>query len=146
MLGWGRKRERFATADVSFGMKLGGIGFLAAGVTLVNKDHPIATGFLAVLLLVGGLFLTTIATVRPEGNVLRYRRFLFTPWQSIAYSEIRECGSDWVLGYLKLRRFAFPWGRLYFFRPFAPFSGHSTLGWDNELIELISARAGLKEK
>lgn len=124
-------------------MKLGGIGLLGVGLALFNKEHPLATGFLAFLLILGSLFLLTIVTVRPEGNLLRYRRFFFVPWQSITYTEIRECGPDWILGYIRLNRFAFPWGRMYFFRPFAPFSPHTTMGWDDELIELIRSKAGL---
>ena len=34
--------------------------------------------------------------------------------EAAPYDEIADCGAVWIFGYLRLRRFVFPWGRLYF--------------------------------
>jgi hypothetical protein len=58
------------------------------------------------------LFLSTLAVLEiPDGRI-RYRRLF--GWTRIPYDEIVDCGVVWVFGYLRLKRFVFPWGRLYF--------------------------------
>ena len=63
-------------------------------------------------LFVGILFFASLAVLEiPDGRV-RYRR-LFR-WRRVPYDEIVGCGVVWVFGYLQLKRFIFPWGKLYF--------------------------------
>lgn len=58
------------------------------------------------------LFLSSLAVLEIPDGKLRYRR-LFS-WSRVPYDEIVDCGTVWIFGYLRLRRFVFPWGRLYF--------------------------------
>lgn len=65
-------------------------------------------------LIAGAAFLLSLAEVRAEAGVLRYRRFL--RWKEIGYDEISKCGTAWppFVGFLKLQDFILPWGRVYF--------------------------------
>jgi hypothetical protein len=59
-------------------------------------------------------FLLTAAQIRPERDCLRYRRF--RKWRDLPYREVLKCevGTFPGLGFLKLRNFLPPWGKLYF--------------------------------
>ena len=65
-------------------------------------------------LLGGALFHASLAVVQVPDGRIRYRR-LFS-WKQLPYDEIADCGVAWGIGigYLRLRHFLFPWGRLYF--------------------------------
>lgn len=62
--------------------------------------------------LLAAWFLVTLAIVQVRGGTLRYRR-LFT-WTNLEFPEVLASGQRWGLGYVRLKRFVFPWGRLYF--------------------------------
>jgi hypothetical protein len=65
-------------------------------------------------LIVGLLFHASLAVVQiPDGNI-RYRRLL--NWKNLSYDEIVECGVSWGagIGYIRLKHFLLPWGKLYF--------------------------------
>ena len=69
---------------------------------------------LACPFLFAGLFGATVATVEVRNGGLRYRRLF--QWRTIRNEEIAEAGVAWgpVLGSIRLNRYLFPWGRLYF--------------------------------
>ena len=64
------------------------------------------------------LFYLTAVQIKPESQAIRYRYFYLFKWLQIPYEEILDCRNSLVpgLGVLKLRRFALPWGRIYFVR------------------------------
>ena len=66
-------------------------------------------------LLLGIFFYASLAVLEIPDGTIRYRR-LFA-WKKVDYDEIIESGVSWVvagIGYLRLKRFVFPWGKLYF--------------------------------
>jgi hypothetical protein len=65
-------------------------------------------------LLIAALFGVSIATVEVRGDVIRYRRFV--KWTAIRHEDIVAAGARWApfFGYVRLNRFVFPWGRIYF--------------------------------
>ena len=61
------------------------------------------------------LFCASLAVLEIPDGTVRYRR-LFR-WTRVPYDEIVESGTSWAvagIGYLRLKRFVFPWGKLYF--------------------------------
>jgi hypothetical protein len=66
-------------------------------------------------LILGIFFCASLAVLQiPDGRI-RYRRLL--RWRKLSYDEIVECGTSWVMpgiGYVRLKRYLFPWGKLYF--------------------------------
>jgi hypothetical protein len=70
--------------------------------------------FILIPLLLGFLFHASLAILQvPDGNI-RYRR-LFR-WIQLPFDKIVGCGVLWGggVGYIRLNRFVWPWGRLYF--------------------------------
>lgn len=65
-------------------------------------------------LLIAALFGMSIASVEVCGDVIRYRRFF--KWTTVRHEEVSGAGAVWApfFGYLRLNRFVFPWGRIYF--------------------------------
>jgi hypothetical protein len=64
-------------------------------------------------LVLGILFYASLAVLQIPDGTIRYRRLL--RWRSLPYDEIAGCGISWGgVGYLRLNRFLFPWGKLYF--------------------------------
>jgi hypothetical protein len=106
------------------------------GLLLFNTQHPLGTGIVSLGFIVGGFFFLSVARVKAEGNVLKYRRWF--SWKEIPYSEIRECGESWVFGYVRIGRYIFPWGSIFFARPN---SSDSLFGLDKEVISTIRSRA-----
>lgn len=60
------------------------------------------------------IFLLTVVDVRAGENGLSYRRFL--RWRQLDHSEVIACGKSSfpTLGYISVKRFVPPWGKLYF--------------------------------
>lgn len=60
------------------------------------------------------VFYMSLAIVRLDNGVLRYRRFL--AWTTLPRGEILSGGTSWhpLIGYIRLKHLVFPWGRLYF--------------------------------
>jgi hypothetical protein len=122
--------------NASFISKWLGFLFVAAGVTLLNKEHPYVSGFLSFGFFISGAFFLSTRRVQPERNGLKYRTWF--RWHTVPYSEIQKCGEAWVYGYVRLRQFTFPWGSIYFVRPTA---SNSLFGLDKELISTIRSSA-----
>jgi hypothetical protein len=115
-----------------------GVGFAGIGLFLINQEHPFLTGAVASGFFFLSSFFLSVRRVRAEAKTLKYKTFF--RWHSIPYSEVRECGSTWVFGYVTLRHYVFPWGSVYFARPMA---SDSLFGYDLELISIIRSRAHL---
>jgi hypothetical protein len=113
-----------------------GFWFCGVGLFLFNSKHPYTSGFISLGFFILGLFFLSVVRVKPEKDVVRYRRWFRL--HAVSYSEIRECGESWVYGYIRPRQYVFPWGRLYFVRPH---SSDSLFGWDKELITAIRSGA-----
>jgi hypothetical protein len=64
--------------------------------------------------LIAALFGASLAILEVRGGVLRYRRLF--KWATIPADEIVGARVVWppVIGSIRLKRFLFPWGRLYF--------------------------------
>lgn len=87
--------------------------FLCIFVFLNNQFRWAQLIFLVPLVL-GLLFHASLAVLQiPDGNI-RYRRLL--SWRRVPYDEIVDCGVSWGIGigYIRLKHFLFPWGKLYF--------------------------------
>lgn len=86
-----------------------GISLLFLGDEFSSRRSMLATPFL-----IAAFFGASLAIVELRGEVLRYRRLF--KWTIIPENEIVsarvECPP--VIGSLRLKRFLFPWGRLYF--------------------------------
>ncbi len=115
-----------------------GVFFCLFGLLLFNKQHPYGTGFICLGFIILGAFFLSVARVKPEKEVLKYR--IWFRWHTVSYSEILECDATWVFGYIKIRRYLLPWGKIYFARPQA---ADSLFGWDKEIISSIRSRAGI---
>ena len=66
-------------------------------------------------LILGMLFYTSLAVLQIPDGTIRYRRL--HRWRKLTYDEVVECGISWGIsgiGYVRLKRFLFPWGKLYF--------------------------------
>jgi hypothetical protein len=65
-------------------------------------------------LFAGVLFHGSLAILQVPDGKIRYRRLF--GWRRLPYNEIVDCGVAWGIGigYLRLKHFLFPWGRLYF--------------------------------
>jgi hypothetical protein len=116
----------------------GGIGLFWCwmGIFLFDVQHPYGTGFISLGFLILGAFFLSVTRIKLEDTEVKYRRWL--RWNALPYSEIRECGESWVYGYIRPRLFAFPWGKIYFVRPYA---SNSLFGLDKEMISAIRAKA-----
>ena len=69
------------------------------------------------LLLVGpmtlaALFFLSIAVIEVRDGTFYYRRFL--KWTPVDRDEILTSGMFWLTGYIRLKRYVFPWGRISF--------------------------------
>lgn len=115
-----------------------GLFFCLFGVLSFNKAHPFATGCASLVFILIGTFFLSVARVKPETEVLKYR--VWFRWHSIPYSEIVACGESWVFGYVKGRSFIHPWGKIYFARGYAD---DSLFRWDKTVISSIRKKAGI---
>jgi hypothetical protein len=118
-----------------------GMGFFLwlFGFVLFTPTHPYASGFIGLAFIILGTFFLTVAHVRPEGEVLKYKIWFWR--RAIPYHEILECDESWVFGYVKCRSYLFPWGKLYFVRGYAD---DRLFGWDRKLIASIRDRVGYR--
>jgi hypothetical protein len=120
---------------VKYGFGLGACGF---GLALFNRQHAYITGLVSLIFLALGAFFLSAVRIELEGETVKYRRW--TRWHSLPYSQIQDCGESWVYGYIRPRRFAFPWGKIYFLRPNA---SDSLFGLDKETISIIRSKANI---
>jgi hypothetical protein len=65
-------------------------------------------------LFLGMFFHLSFAEMQIPDGKIRFRRLF--KWKKLAYDEIVGCGVTWGggIGYLRLKRFLLPWGKLYF--------------------------------
>lgn len=71
--------------------------------------------FVLVPFLLMTLFGISLAVVEVSDEGIRYRRF--SDWRSLSFDEITSCGFSKVrlgIGYIRLRHYLWPWGKLYF--------------------------------
>jgi hypothetical protein len=108
------------------------------GVVFFTKEHPFASGCVSLVFILIGTFFLSVARVKPESEVLKYR--IWFRWRSIPYSEVVDCGESWVFGYVKGRSFLRPWGKIYFARGYAD---DSLFGLDKKVISAIRKKAGI---
>jgi hypothetical protein len=80
----------------------------------------------------------SLTRVKPEAERLMYRRFF--RWKSIDYAEIERCNTFWILGYIKLKQYIFPWGGMYFVLPRDTECDHRR---NESIIEFIRNKAGI---
>ena len=112
---------------------------LYVGITACHLDRPLSL-VVSVPLVVAGIFLLMLTRLRPDSSVLAFRRFF--RWQEVAYSEVKYCDDNLFLpfiGSLCLRRYVFPFGKVYFGIPISD----RTSRIDKEMIAYIRYRAGL---
>lgn len=66
-------------------------------------------------LILGMFFYASLAVLQIPDGTIRYRRLFH--WRKLPYDEVVECDFSraiFGIGYLRLKRFRFPWGKLYF--------------------------------
>jgi len=92
----------------------GPILWVAASLLLFGKEFPGWRFLLASPFLIVALFEASLATVEVRGGVLRYRRLF--KWTIIPEGDIVSARVVWhpFIASMRLKRFLFPWGRLYF--------------------------------
>jgi hypothetical protein len=86
------------------------VGF--AGILGKNRFSVRALFFSPIFLC--AFFMFSLAVVQLRAGTLRYRRFL--TWHKIEPQAVRSCGVVWpgLVGYIRLKPFVWPWGRVYF--------------------------------
>ena len=115
-----------------------GLFFCGFGLFIFNKEHPYASSAVCLGFLVLGSFFLSVVRVQPEHEKLKYRRWF--RWQTVSYNDIVECGESWVYGYVRLRHYVFPWGKIYFVRAMA---SDSLFGLDKTVISTIRSKSHL---
>jgi hypothetical protein len=85
-----------------------------ATLGIFGGEFPTWRFLFASPLILAALFGLSVAVVEVRDGVLRYRRFL--RWTVVPRGDVISSGVVWpgFIGYLRLRRPIFPWGRLYF--------------------------------
>jgi hypothetical protein len=61
------------------------------------------------------LFCVSLAVVEADDEGIRYRRL--SAWRKLSFDEVTSCGPSKAgleIGYIRLMRFLWPWGNLYF--------------------------------
>src|SRR5215472_12263793 len=89
---------------------------LCVGAVLLvfGEDFPNGRFLLAIPFLVAAVFGASLAVVEVRDGGARYRRMF--RWTTIPEDQVVSARVEWppVIGSVSLRRFLFPWGRLYF--------------------------------
>jgi hypothetical protein len=119
-----------------FNSKILGLFFCGQGLFLFNGKHLFVTVLISLAFFILGCFFLSVVRVKPERVVVKYQRWI--RWHVVPYSDIRECSESWVYGYIRLSQYAFPWGKIYFARPY---SADSLFRLDKEMISTIRSRA-----
>jgi predicted ABC-type exoprotein transport system permease subunit len=105
-----------------------------------NEEHPLSA-IVCMFLLILSLMFMSLTRIKPEAEVVRYRRFF--RWQAIPYTEVIACDTFWILGSIRSKRHIFPWGRIYFV---LPRGGQEDYRWDKGIISFMRRKAGLIER
>jgi len=79
-----------------------------------GADFPTWRFLPALPLLLLAVFHLSVAVVELRGGIIRYRRLF--KWAEIQSEEVLSARPVWppLIGSIKLKKFVFPWGRLYF--------------------------------
>jgi hypothetical protein len=93
---------------------LGPLLCVGGSLLVFGEDFPSKRFLLAIPFLVAAFFGVSLAIVEVRGGGLRYRRLF--KWTTIPEDQIAWARVEWppVIGSVSLKRFLFPWGRLYF--------------------------------
>jgi hypothetical protein len=89
--------------------------FLAVfNAIVISSGHHVGNYVFACLFLILAFFCMSVAVLEVRDGVVRYRRLV--GWRPIARGEVVEARIEWApfLGSIRLSRFVFPGGRLYF--------------------------------
>ena len=115
---------------------------LAACPLFLNREHPLSF-IISAGSAVGGLLLLSLTRVKPETDVIKYRRFF--RWRPKPYSQITGCSAFWILGFISTREYVFPLGLIVFVLPREKKRDYR---WDKGIIyfirKRITADAGLR--
>lgn len=93
---------------------LGPLLCVGGSLLVFGEDFPSRRFVLAIPFLIAAFFGASLAILEVRGGSLRYRRLF--KWTTIDEDQIVGARIEWppVIGSVRLRRFLFPWGRLYF--------------------------------
>lgn len=108
--------------------------FFAAPLFL-DRERPLSVVVVAIFV-TGGFFFLSLTRVKPEADVIKYRRFF--QWQPIPYSEISGCSTFWILGFISTRRYIFPLGVIVFV---LPRDRENDYRWDKEIVLFLRNKA-----
>lgn len=109
------RRTYRSRASNLFLVRIGGpLLLVMIAILLFGKDYPTLRFLPAVPLLLAALLGTTVANVEVSDSGIRYRRL--ARWTTVPKKELVSARSELpgLVGSLQLRRYVFPWGRLYF--------------------------------
>jgi hypothetical protein len=114
--------------------------WIAGGIGVFGRHFPGWRFWLVCPLFVVALFGFSVAIVEVHDGVLRYRRFF--RWKTIDPKDITGVKAIWepILASVRLKRFLFPWGRLYFVLdgPSTPFhKEYRLLDYIRELVPRV---------
>jgi len=112
-----------------------GLLFLGGPLILLYHTFRIQNILLSIPFVVASGFFLSVVQVSPPGDHLRYRRLI--KWKVIPYNQVLECREDSVFGYLRIKRYVPPWGKLYFTR------AQVGTRWDSDVVATIRRRAKL---
>src|SRR5258708_4759353 len=112
---------------------------LACTLLTLNVENP-NSGLVCAPLLLVSFMMMSVTRVKLEGESLKYRRLF--QWKPLDYSEITRCGTFWILGYIRAKRYIFPWGGIYFV---LPRDAEYDYRWDRKIVSFIRGKAGIRD-
>ena len=116
-------------------------GLLLISIPLFFDLQNPNSGLACIFILFVSFMMMSLTRVKPETEKLMYRRFF--QWKCREYSEIARCNTFWILGYIKAKRYIFPWGRIYFV---LPRDTQYDYRWDRNIISFIRDKAGISHQ
>jgi hypothetical protein len=114
-----------------------------SGLLIVGSDVLNRRSLLALPLFFASLFTASIASFELRDGIFRYKRLF--KWNTIPDNAIVDARIEWppVLGSVRLKRFMFPWGRLYFVLD-GNTNPNPFLGGEYPLLRALRMRPGIK--
>jgi hypothetical protein len=112
---------------------------LACTWIFFNVENP-NSGLVCAPLLLLSFMMMSVTRVKPGAESLMYRR-LFR-WKPLEYPNITGCGTFWILGYVRAKRYIFPWGGIYFV---LPRDAEYDYRWDKNIVSFIRGKAGIPD-
>ena len=121
-----------------------------SAVSVFGRDFPSWKSLMIIPFFIAAFFGLSMAVIEVRGGVLRYRRL--RKWKTINRDEIVAARMEWgpIFASVRLKRFLFPWGRLYFVLdgPSVPFQKeYRLLNYVNATLPVVDdgSRAPLSE-